>query len=1293
MKLCLRQSFYAIAIVFLATTAADAQSLSDSIVNSNLVFEEVDGILAVEAEHFATQQKDDVRTWFHVQEGRVADVKPDPDGPHLIGASGASYLEALPDSRATRTDRIVKGQSYFPEPGQAGVLTYNVHINMPGRYYVWARHFSTGSEDNGLHVGLDHQWPESGQRWQTTKKNKWSWECRQRTEEVHVGVPLQLYLDIDSAGPHQIHFSMREDGFEFDKFVLAADREFEPSEEGPEPTVKSGDKPKSLSLSKNYQEEPPKPILSKVTDISKVGVKYRASQSQPEAIAMTRSITDSDLVFEEVDGMVAIEAEHFASQEKDDIRAWFRVQEDMVFGIKPDNDPQHLFGSSGGSYLEALPDSRWTHDERLIHGENFFDEPNKAGVLTYKVFIHQPGRYYVWVRHFSTGSEDNGLHVGIDGTWPESGQRWQTTIKGRWDWECRQRTEEVHTGVPMDSYLDIPTAGEHEIEVSMREDGLEFDKLLLASDINYRPQSTGPTSIAKSGQIPPPKTLSAKITSDSTTTGASTPTVALPNGTARLAATKFKIDESNFYVDKGVWLAINPDQHKTATASTSVPVGNAEHTIVFHAVGENDGKSHFSIEIADKEIGKFSCPMSTDTYEVGEKYTAVFKDVFVGEGDIVKVTSRVASADGFEFSRGRWLGMTFLPASATKEQIESARQSFGEPKPFDKPKQATANIKVGGELKQWHKVTIDLTGPQADELDTDVNPFLDYRFDVTFTHSSGQPTYTVPGYFAADGDAGNTSATAGNIWRAHLSPDKVGQWTYKTSFVAGPRVAVGDNSGLPVKPFDAAEGRFTVQKSDKTGRDFRSHGRLGYVGKHHLQFAGSKKYFLKAGPDAPETLLAFTEFDNTQTRKAEKGKLKTWQPHVRDWRAGDPSWKGGKGKGLIGAMNYLASKGINAFSFLTYNAGGDGDNIWPFVDRDDKFRYDTSKLDQWGVVFDHAQANGLFLHFKLQENENDDNRDGARKTPKLIGVAMDGGNTGPERKLYLRELIARYGYHLALNWNLGEESTLSTAQQRSMATFIHQTDPYDHLIVIHSFPPQQDSVYSPLLGEQSFVRGASLQNSWNAAHQLSLKWIERSAATGVPWIVPNDEQNPAGAGVPPDPGYQDGDGLSGKSFGNYDLHSIRKLTLWGNLMAGGAGVEYYFGYKLLENDLNCEDWRSRDRSWDYCRIAIEFFQNNDVPFWEMKNADALIGNPENQNTGFCLAKPNECYVVYLPETKPTKIDLSQASGTFEIDWYDPRSGGELKTGSVKGIQGGRSSDLGSPPSDADQDWAILIRRK
>src|SRR5690606_26153879 len=112
-------------------------------------------------------------------------------------------------------------------------------------------------------------------------------------------------------------------------------------------------------------------------------------------------------------------------------------------------------------------------------------------------------------------------------------------------------------------------------------------------------------------------------------------------------------------------------------------------------------------------------------------------------------------------------------------------------------------------------------------------------------------------------------------------------------------------------------------------------------------------------------------------------------------------------------INYLASKGLNVFSFLTLNIGGDDKNVFPYIKYNetlssspvnDRLRFDVSKLDQWEVVFEHAETLGMFLHFKLQETE--------------VDMLLDGGKLGVERKLYYREMIARFGHHLALNWNL-----------------------------------------------------------------------------------------------------------------------------------------------------------------------------------------------------------------------------------------------------------------------------------
>ena len=101
-------------------------------------------------------------------------------------------------------------------------------------------------------------------------------------------------------------------------------------------------------------------------------------------------------------------------------------------------------------------------------------------------------------------------------------------------------------------------------------------------------------------------------------------------------------------------------------------------------------------------------------------------------------------------------------------------------------------------------------------------------------------------------------------------------------------------------------------------------------------------------------------------------------------------------------------------------------------------------------------------------------------------------------------------------------------------------------------------------------------------------------------------------------------------------------------MAGGAGVEYYFGYGLPDNDLVAENFRSRDKSWDYGRIAIDFFHSQKIPFWEMKNADELVGNEKHDNSRYCFAKANEVYLVYLPSGGTATLDLVEGERQFTV---------------------------------------------
>jgi len=570
---------------------------------------------------------------------------------------------------------------------------------------------------------------------------------------------------------------------------------------------------------------------------------------------------------------------------------------------------------------------------------------------------------------------------------------------------------------------------------------------------------------------------------------------------------------------------------------------------------------------------------------------------------------------------------------------------------------------VHGDLRQWHPVVIDFQGPSTVES-ADPNPFTDYRLNVTFSGPKGQ-NHVVPGYYAADGNAAETSAKEGRTWRVCFAPDSVGRWSFRASFRTAKQIAVSLDSSAGVQTgFDGASGSFQVSGSDKQAPDLRAKGLLRYVGEHYLKFAGTGEYFLKGGADSPENFLAYAEFDETYDADVGSGSYKevgtfihTYTPHLRDWRPGDPTWKDGKGKGIIGMLNYLAGKGMNSVYFLTYNLdGGDGRDTWMWTASDVRDRFDCSKLDQWEVVFRHMDHLGIMLHVVTQETEND---------RKLGG----GPGLNLERKLYYRELVARFGHHLAVVWNLGEENNTPDADRKEIARYIRALDVYRHPITVHTHAGKASTFYDGILGDPSF-EATSIQSSMERYNSEAILLKQRSARAGRKWAVFGDEQNPAGAGVVPD-----------RDDPNHD--GPRKNALWGNLMGGGSGVEWYFGHRFPHMDINCEDWRSRDRMWDQTRYALEFFHRY-LPFAQMQPDNELTSNPKC----YCFAKANEVYSVYLPNGGST--DLNVGAGTYAIHWYDPRAGGALQHGSIKQIQGPGWRSVGTPPNNSHQDWAVLV---
>ncbi len=572
--------------------------------------------------------------------------------------------------------------------------------------------------------------------------------------------------------------------------------------------------------------------------------------------------------------------------------------------------------------------------------------------------------------------------------------------------------------------------------------------------------------------------------------------------------------------------------------------------------------------------------------------------------------------------------------------------------------QVSNNIQIKGELQNWHTITFQFNGPSCSETDFRPNPFLDYRLEVTF--SNGNKQYKIPGFFAADGQSSENEAISGNKWQVNFVPDEVGTWNYSVSFLSGRNIAISYKiaEGQPLSP-NGLTGSFTISPSDKKSPDFRSKGRLIYTGERYLKFSETGEYFLKGGADSPENFLAYHEFDNTPAKHK-------YENHIANWKTGDPVWHKDKGKGIVGALNYLSSKGVNSVYFLVMNVQGDGNDVFPWADIDERYRFDCSKLDQWEVVFSHMDSLGLMLHIVLSENENQ--------------LLLDAGFLKTQRKLFYREMIARFGHHLAVTWNFGEENGpapwydmlgQSVAQRKSGLEYLKEINPYPSFIAMHTLPsdPERTDRLAPLL-EFKYLDGASLQiNKSKDVYKEVKNWIKLSSDSERKWVVNMDEIGPWFSGVFPD-----------SRDSQHD--TIRTEVLWPTLMAGGAGMEWYFG----KQDLTIEDFSQWSNIWDQTSYAIQFFQKY-LPFWRMQNADQLITGTKN----CCFAAVGEIYTIYLPSGGSTNIQLT--SGKYQIKWYNPRTGGSLLDGSIKTIQGPGMMSIGNPPADHQKDWTILVKRQ
>ncbi len=276
-------------------------------------------------------------------------------------------------------------------------------------------------------------------------------------------------------------------------------------------------------------------------------------------------------------------------------------------------------------------------------------------------------------------------------------------------------------------------------------------------------------------------------------------------------------------------------------------------------------------------------------------------------------------------------------------------------------------------------------------------------------------------------------------------------------------------------------------------------------------------------------------------------------------------------------------------------------------------------------------------------------------------------------------MVARFGHHNALIWNLCEEYNLGLDLKpqsiREFAAYLAQLDTYDHPITVHhSKDPVQS--WKPFLGDELFSI-TSLQIGRGDIEPVVERFrrLTRQAGRALPiavdeFTVTTNNQ----PWIPVD-----------------DSVALRKEKLWPAYLSGGQ-VEF-----IVAELLDTEDFRKYDALWKYIWYARRFMERH-LPFWEMEPADELLtgesvySGKTSSHDGQVFAKEGECYAIYLPVARQTGVlNLNRAAGEFVKRWYNPRTGkfDEAR----ESLTGGRNVKMGPAPSTPDEDWVVLISKR
>jgi len=266
------------------------------------------------------------------------------------------------------------------------------------------------------------------------------------------------------------------------------------------------------------------------------------------------------------------------------------------------------------------------------------------------------------------------------------------------------------------------------------------------------------------------------------------------------------------------------------------------------------------------------------------------------------------------------------------------------------------------------------------------------------------------------------------------------------------------------------------------------------------------------------------------------------------------------------------------------------------------------------------------------------------------GLPKEYGALTEHEKRFYRYAIARLAAFSNVWWDLGNEHNeyRGTDWGNEMGRLVKEWDPYDRLTSAHAYAEW-------LYGDADWTDFIITQQ-YGTPPQVNA-WALKYRPLNKPYV--NEEY-----------GYE---GTVDKPGHGHHVEWVRKCH-WAIALAGGyATYGDWFDGAFYTGHLG------RGRAPAQLRHLRAFFE--ELPYWELEPHNDLVSE-EN----FCLAKPGEVYVVYLPNGGTVTVNLTDAAGQFSAQWFDPRTGEE---GQVQPVRGGAERPF-TAPSEAD--WVLLLAR-